>query len=296
MRLIALEIPDEPAELAHWLERSLVGPDLASLVAELEAIHGEPAGAQPSARGMIGRDLDLVYSEGLATLPRTTLKHLLRQPRLLLELQEMVLENGGRHWDRLVLEGAIEADRQIERGRKRLRKAIAGRAKPNDSDLIPLRPLLAWYRQPLFVSLATAASVLVAVFVFERNQPPVDPAWGWNKPGALSSNLPPGPYLVRLAEEAEDWFAQRPDNRMGLARRISEFRQSCTTLILANHKSLNAEDRAWLVGKCKEWASKLDAQIVELEAQGDTAKVRGEADETVRKLINALRDRASRPA
>jgi hypothetical protein len=58
MRLIALEIPDDPEELSGWLERHLVGPELSSLVAELEAVHGLTAAAEPSARGLLGRHLE----------------------------------------------------------------------------------------------------------------------------------------------------------------------------------------------------------------------------------------------
>ena len=46
MKLIALEIPENPAELAGWLDRQIVGDDLAALVAELEAIHGNHPEAQ----------------------------------------------------------------------------------------------------------------------------------------------------------------------------------------------------------------------------------------------------------
>ncbi len=286
MRLIALEIPDEPAELAPWLERSLVGPDLASLVAELEAVHGEPVGAQPSVKGLIGRDLDAVLSDGLSSLPRSTLKQLLRNPRLLLELQELALISGSRYWDALVRQEAVEPDRQLVRGRKNLRKRIAAVARP-----IPKRTQ--WTRQPWFVSLATAATILLAVFAYQSTRPPL--AWGWSKPGALPENLASGPYLARLAEEAGEWFNRRPDDRPALARRINEFRQGCSTLILADHKPLSPEDRQWLVGKCKEWAAKLDAHLNHLEAPGDPVQVRNEVDETVRRLIQALKDRAVRP-
>ena len=46
--LVALEIPDDPALLPGWLEGHLVNTDLAALVAELEAVHGE----QPDNRSL----------------------------------------------------------------------------------------------------------------------------------------------------------------------------------------------------------------------------------------------------
>ena len=70
MKSIALEIPDEPAELADWLERHLVGPDLAALVAELEAVHGADApGASARLDEVLGDRGDAVMAQGLSALP-----------------------------------------------------------------------------------------------------------------------------------------------------------------------------------------------------------------------------------
>jgi hypothetical protein len=52
--------------------------------------------------------------------------------------------------------------------------------------------------------------------------------------------------------------------------------------------------RVWAIRPTRK--TKLDDHLAEIEAPGDPAKVRAEAGETVRKLIAALRDRATRPA
>ena len=86
MKLVALEIPDDLALLPGWLEGHLVNTDLAALVAELEAVHDE----QPdnlSLTDVLRDRRDAVLSRGLASLPAEGLKSLLRNPRLLLELQ-----------------------------------------------------------------------------------------------------------------------------------------------------------------------------------------------------------------
>jgi hypothetical protein len=292
MRLIALEIPDDPVELAGWLERHLVGPDLAALVAELEAVHGRPGGAGVSVRGLLGRDVGAVLDAGLSSLPAPTLAQFLRRPRLLLDLQELVLTSGGEHWDRLAREVPAELAAMVERGRLKLLESLPIEARPAPI-LRRTRPRsLAWA-----VVLAAAASILIGVIAL-RNRGPVapGPAWGWARPGALAADLPRDAYLARLADEAGEWFGGRPEVPIALPRRIIEFRQGCSTLIHADLTHLPAKDRDWLVGKCGEWAKKLDTLIVEVEAPGDPAKVQLEADEIVRKLIAALRDRASRPA
>ena len=81
MRLLAMDIPDDPAELPGWLERHLVGLDLAALVAELEAVHGLPTGPVPTVRDVLGDRLDAVLAGGLARLPHEVLGRLLRQPQ-----------------------------------------------------------------------------------------------------------------------------------------------------------------------------------------------------------------------
>ncbi len=306
MRLPALEVPDEPAELAGWLERHLVGPELAALVAELEAVHGPLTDAGPSARSLLGSHLEAALLDGLATVPPPILRRFLRRPRLLLDLQGLILAHGGAHWDRLAHRGADLAD-QVEDGRRRLFAALPLAASPATlhPDILPMPRPTSWHRSPWLVAPATAASVLLAAIAYDRARPqaaipvavaPTPTGWGWSKPGALPQDLPPGPYLARLADDAEDWFHKRPETSLALARRIAEFRQGCSTLILTNHRPLAPPDQAWLIDRCRAWATKLDAHLAALEAGADPAATRAEADATVRKLINALRDRAARLA
>jgi hypothetical protein len=80
--------------------------------------------------------------------------------------------------------------------------------------------------------------------------------------------------------------------RLELARRITEFRQGCSVLILSDHKPLTADDRAWLVERCRAWVAKLDAHLAFLESGQPAATIRDQADATIHALIAALRERA----
>ena len=155
---------------------------------------------------------------------------------------------------------------------------------------------IAWYRQPWIVSLATAAAVLLAVGIWQFVSPPqsqpVVAGWGWNRPGNLSGDVSAPAYLNQLADAAQEWFKQRPEGSADLARRIGEFRQGCSQLILAKHRPLSEADRAWLVERCRAWAGKLDAHLADVESGKDVAQVRSDTDATVRQLIDALRKRA----
>ena len=122
-------------------------------------------------------------------------------------------------------------------------------------------------------------------------RPAATPGWGWNKP---ASGPPPSAsaYLASLEQGAQDWFKKRPDDRIGLAQRVMEFRQGCSKLILANHPALAEADRRWLVRRCRNWAGQLDRHLANLEGGNDVLQVRGEIDKTVREITESLKARA----
>jgi hypothetical protein len=321
MKLIALEIPDDAADLAGWLEGHLVGLDLSTLVAELETIGrlGEGPAAPPlSLETILGKEREAVIAHGLASLSQDRLRLLLRHPRHLLDLQEVILSSGRPYWHRRAesaLKQAVGSEQRaaIERGWDWLRADVI----EDRADSVPVHSLLvsrpaqyklrSRWRSRSLASLAAAAAVVLAVLtVYQwpgRDQKGNRPGgggmvsasgWGWSRPDALPQDLPRDAYLNRLADGAQAWFNKRPDSRAALAQRITEFRQGCSVLIQSPHKPLTAGDRTWLVEKCGTWADKLGAHLAALEAGQGAVKVRDEADETINKLIAALRERASR--
>ena len=83
-----------------------------------------------------------------------------------------------------------------------------------------------------------------------------------------------------------------PVQRAG--RRLREFRRGCETLINAPHTQLSEEDREWLIKRCREWKKKIAEHERTLRSGAKTVEeVRSDADETVRKLMAALRKRAT---
>src|SRR5262249_54930868 len=151
-----------------------------------------------------------------------------------------------------------------------------------------------WSRPRWIVSLAAAAAVLLGVVLVERwrIQNPggiiaASSGWGWSRPGALPQDLPRSEYLARLADRAQEWLHQRPEEALALAKRIAEFRQGCSVLLLSPHRPLSAEDRAWLVEKCRTWAAQLDGDLAAVESGQDPLQVRGQADATIDRLVAA---------
>src|SRR4051812_19800390 len=101
MNLLVATIPDDPTDLAGWLERRLVGLDLGALVTELSAIHRPAPAGRSTLREVLNGQLEQVRRSGLGCLSRDQLRQLLTRPGLLLELQQEVLSAGGPYWDQI---------------------------------------------------------------------------------------------------------------------------------------------------------------------------------------------------
>lgn len=277
MRLLSLDILDNHAELARWLECHLVGLELRDLIVELEAI-SETQKVHSSLTNLLGRELSSVLESGLVVLSPIQLRALLANPTVLFELQERVLIDGGGHWESLPISDVHQ--QAVNRGWERLQTAEAS---------APTKP--AWQQRSLQRVAAVAAMVIFGGIVW-LNQPPAGPSWGWDRPGALTVELSGQEYLNHLADSASEWFKKPRDTKVALAKRLSDFRHGCDTLIEAQHPQLIDEDRRWLVDKCKAWSGKLDDHLTALSTGDSVANVSQAADETINKLILAMRTHA----
>lgn len=93
-------VPEDRGEIAAWIERHLVGARLGELAAELSAVHALTA-VQPAALAPLLRNgrRRAVLERGLCELSPRRLSELMTHPRLLLQVQEIVLPWGGTNWD-----------------------------------------------------------------------------------------------------------------------------------------------------------------------------------------------------
>ncbi len=169
MKLLSLEIPDEPALLPEWLEEHLMGIDLRQLVAELGVLGG-PAVSPPAAlEEVLGDKAPEVSQLGLRSLERGQLRRLMRQPELLLDLQRMVLDEGGEYWT------TVPQSPQVRQGRQRTWQNLQASLADEPARTETSRPAL---RRPWLWAgagwLAAAAAVLLAVFVQYGRQGQLD--------------------------------------------------------------------------------------------------------------------------
>jgi len=312
------DIPDSDEELAGWLSRKLVSAELGEFVAELRVVSDVNGTAQPSLNETLGSQRDEVLAVGLGALPQESLRTLLRHPVLMLELQERVLTEGGEYWSKVLSENEMSGA-MLQRGKSRLHEFLDGEASA--SVIVPSQPLT---QQRWFVAAVTAVAVLLLVLIYNKVtirepdapvhtsiiQLPVDnpitvptenpiidyseiapPAWGWATANVLPTDGTGEEYFYVLADLAEEWFDERPGDSLGIAKRITEFRQGCSILMLSEHKPLMEADRKWLLRSCRRWADELDAHLADLEDQKkDMRRVRDEMDFTVEIFVDRLRD------
>jgi DNA-directed RNA polymerase specialized sigma24 family protein len=280
--LVLPTLPEDPAELPGWLDRQVAGPDLGRLIAELSAVHG-PTPDAPDLATVLGPDRPAVLATGLGALSEDRLRTVLRHPSLLAELQDAVAEGGGPYWDELFDHPTLA--RVARRAREGLAAAAVARRPARRYRRPPV------YLRPWFVALTTTVVVLGTV-ILER--PPAPQRWGWTAPRALTRGHTGDERLAALAAAAAEWHGRPRQTPAELRRALKEMRDGCTVVLAADHRRLSAADRAWLSDRCVAWGTKLDRHLADLQGGRPADEVRAEADETVEKVVQALRARAER--
>ena len=261
----------------------------------MAAVHNS-APPRESVRDVLGDLLPAVLDRGLSALPRAKLQLLLHQPHYLLDLQEIVLFEGGEHWD--LLPRPPELTERVRAGRDRVEKALFGRmAEPFDgSQVAPIQRK--WKYRTVWAIAATAVIVFVATYAATRMlAPPTtrDESSGWAKADSLPKDLNGRQYLNRLAEEADKLINTNRDKRTApaVAKLILAYRQGCSSLILNDHLQLTAADGAWLKKQCFKWKQEFDEELRRLEETRDAEAALAATEATVRRLSKSLRERAA---
>ncbi|MCA9084446.1 MAG: hypothetical protein KDA81_10345 [Planctomycetaceae bacterium] len=148
------------------------------------------------------------------------------------------------------------------------------------------RPIGRW-----LVSLTALAGMLLLAFLLQPD--PVPRGWGFNAPDLLAFQGTEQEFLNHLADAASQWSNRTPTNGEQLQTRLTQFSNGCGQLIRTLDEplpQLTPSTQTWLQEKCRSWKEKLDGHIAEISAiPTDFERVRTAADETVRKLIQALR-------
>ena len=98
MNLYLFDIPDDPGLLPKWLEGHLMGLHLRQLVAELSVLGKRESNFKAALGDVLSAERGKVLQAGLGSLGPVQLRQLIGQPELLLDLQRLVLDEGGDYW------------------------------------------------------------------------------------------------------------------------------------------------------------------------------------------------------
>lgn len=290
MTFVLAHLPDDPVALPGWLEEQLVGDQLGELVAELSGTDlVAPAGAKVD--DSLGADLPAVLEHGLKSLPPSTIRALIKQPGLLLELQELVFLQGGHYWRDLPRPASLIQHSEAVWSRLRIDKE-----QPHHAVNLPDRPAKrTWARWSLPIGIA--ASVLAVVLISRQmSQPQPHPpdmpnlaSWGWQR--GMPAEREARPYLEQLAAQVEEWSEERPISRETLVARLRQFRQGCDVDMASKHPALNEGQRRSLIERCGKWSGTIDTLIARAANEEDIEPIQQDADDLVAKLAAALRGR-----
>jgi hypothetical protein len=271
-----------------WLERQLLGTRLSELIDELELI--SPAeGPGPTLDELIGEQWQALLSRGLSALEFDRLRQLIRNPQLLLELQEQVFINGGNYWQDLPVDEDVRST--ADTVAKRVKAAIYS---SGETAVTPANQGISFSspNRRLYVIFATlAASVLVAVGIRSLFLSEPSVAFAWEHPDSLDSSLSATEYGETLSKSLEEWWANDPaESREELLNRLRRFRDGCETLVDARHPQLTGDQREQLVTKCKKWQVKIEQNLADVEKTNvKLVTIKQNSDKTIQATADALR-------
>jgi hypothetical protein len=314
----ALCLPDERRDWAAWLEKQLVGSELEKLVEQLVVLGGKHP-PDITLQAWLAGDRSNILSRGLQKdIAQARIETLVRNPALLLELQELILLEGEAYWLRLPKSPAEQAFEksvmQTVLAQIDSAPTASGTSAPGSLALSPLdnssttgfntrddQPVIrsssaatatpknrsTWFA--LGVIAATAAAIMVILFN------PFAPPEKREFFAAAELQAPvatPQESLLRMASQVEkDWKPNLTDTK-ALQRQLVAFRDSCDLLIygplLESLKGLPNDKRDLVVNRCQAWKKTATELIDSLDAGGAVSEIQPKADEMIKKLTAKL--------
>lgn len=300
MNPLALELPEDHSLWATWLDHQVVGPDLRLLVRQWELLAGINSELFPEESweqrlvAQFTDQLPKILAYGLGALSSDELRRFLRQPRLLLALQEQVFMNGGPYWERLsrsamhlddsagssykvraavreTAQPAVKKEHQVEASASLARNSAP---KPSRS---PLRTIL--------MLAAVAASALFAVVYLQ----PKSQSRFFDRTGLVVSSLEGREFTKSLAVAIrDDWKADSSDAEF--RNQLRSLRDSCERLLTADLHQLSPAVAQDLKIRCRKWQTSFSQMLDALDTGRPVSRVRQEANQLVDRLVTVLSD------
>ena len=300
-----IELPEEPQQLAAWLDRELCGDRLHEVVADLERLSAPPERQAHSLSEVFDPPtLDRILTVGLQAASADQLHDLLDSPRQLWDLRAKVLELGGDFWTAAAV--SQYPPEQLEASWEKLQSAI--KALPVAPSVGVAAAYLATTASPSrasrravwpwLVTTATAALVFLGIFMWQRPHSDRHPAWGWQRDDVLAAHQTDQDYLNQLAAALEhDWKERSKSNPRELSLRLTELKSGCSRQqkrledrIAEGRDSLtNLTLAKRLLKRCQKWEVRIDSLKKDVDASNSVETTLKSADAMIADFCNALR-------
>lgn len=281
----SLSLPENPEQLADWLEALLCSEDLAQAAVDWEVLAGDQRDSAPiTLERLSDTQLAEIDAKGLKSLPEDTLRQLMASPVALLELQEHIFAASSPYWQtRLASQPSPSSHEarwsQIERGLDVRPELPESKKRPEGGQG------KVWTGLGIFVALA--ASIAVGAFVVQPS--PTPKGWGFNQPGILETAQTEDQLLETLADAAHAWFNKRPQTREELVTRLKQFDAGCQTLLSAKLAPLSPEAHQTVDAACQKTRQQIATYLTELEQGSDLSATQAAADQTMTTLEQSFR-------
>jgi hypothetical protein len=262
MKIAFCEIPDDENDWPAWLERRLVRLDLFQLAEDLNTLRGEREYPPETLESVCGQSLDKVLLHGVRSLSTRQISLLMRQPELLLELQDVVLSQGGVYWDQV-----SNAEREASKVSLSGNQSSTFLLDEEHKVVVRQNSPTSWpYRRASLAAVAATIFIAIGVWI-SRPVPSSGGGWGLDNPELLSANVSGELYFKKLADAAATFPKKGLDTKDNALKRITEFKAGCYKIARATHPQIkNIKARQLLTLKCEEWSAKLDTFIDQIKS------------------------------
>ncbi len=317
-----LDIPDDDGEITDWLEDLLVSRNFGETISQLAFLSGldglqKTDGDNLADTAPVTEALkQTIVAHGISPLNTDQRSVLLNNPVVLIELNQRIFETGSDYWMQRIASADAGEDQFLKQvaavnfgdGDPSQRSSVATEAAEatDTTDLTNVtrlesdsatRPTLGGLtRRQLLTVAASILAVLCGAYLFQNAGSQNDQPWGWQSASALPAGVSSDRYLQSIVDSAEQWFDRDSGSSRQLAANLQSLSAGCQRLIDAPHQPLSADQRTWLIEKCRLWKDDIDRLLINVQAPGvdadKTTLLKNAADDLVSRIALAIKNRA----
>jgi len=315
MNLKTLDMPDDPARLGAWLDEQLLSPDLMDTIMELEILAGESKTEDQKLADILGEQKQAILNSGLNATQFATVADLLKQPDLLLQLQEEVLMHGGDFWQKkLRVESQTHQSSILE---------LTQQAESIDQARIPVARAKSKFSTTRIVGIvaAMAATLLVLFSLLPEKTdngqiaqndgstkpktqidtpdpiPPANdvvgsdkPGWGFAESGVLVADVGEQEMLKTLSAATLSWYNKPTTSIKELEARLNQFDEGCQQLLVAELPQLESATRDAIFKACEDCRASIASQLQDIKRGIDFDVALLSAEANIERLNKAIQD------